>query len=244
MIAAAKNRLIERLLAGANRGMLRRHFHAIHLLGHHHVQDLDRSAPMILYANHSCWWDGLVEFFLTYDILHTDAFLMMEEQQLQRYRFFTRIGAFSVSHGSGKALMHSLNYARELLRGPNRMLCMYPQGEILPNDERPLRFQSGLCSIIEQTANAQLVAVAHRYEFVGEQKPEVFVSIGAPHRMVPGEHRIAMRARLEETLTRLLDDLSCAIVSKTYHRDAVSVLRGRASTNVVYDRARFWSGAA
>jgi chlorobactene lauroyltransferase len=244
MITSSKNRLIERILAGINRRMLRRHFHAVHLLGHHHCETLDRSVPMILYANHSCWWDGLIEFFLTHDVIGTDAFLMMEEEQLQRYRFFTRIGAFSVRHGTGRSLMDSITYASQLFERPNRMLCIYPQGELLPNDLRPLRFQSGITSILDRLPQAQLVPLAHRYEFAGEQKPEVFLSIGAPVHLYAGEQRIPIRRALEETLTHLLDDLRCAISSRTYNQHALCLLRGRASSNVRYDRARAWTGAA
>jgi hypothetical protein len=40
------------------------------------------------------WWTGL-RFFLSKALWNIDAYVMMDIEQMQKYRFFKRIGAFS-----------------------------------------------------------------------------------------------------------------------------------------------------
>jgi hypothetical protein len=57
-------------------------------------------------------------------------------------------------------------------------MWLFPQGEMLPQDRRPLKFFSGIAKLAEKIANVNLVPVCFRYEFLMEQRPEVFISIG------------------------------------------------------------------
>ena len=69
---------------------------------------------------------------------------MMEESQLRRYFFFSWIGCFSVDRHHPRAAMQSIQYAAHLLKEhPGRMVWLFPQGEIAPNDRRPLVFFRG-----------------------------------------------------------------------------------------------------
>ena len=238
MIPASKNGIIELLFAGMNRRMLKRHFHALHLLGRERFEKLDRSLPVIVYGNHSCWWDGLIEFFLAREVLGMDSFLMMDEQQMSRYSFFRWIGAFSVNRSSGRAMITSIEYAANLFDRPNRLLWIYPQGDMQPNDFRPIRFHSGIGSIVDRLSRVQLMPLAHRYEFLMEQRPEAFVSLGEPILVTRVEQRKALLVQLEESLTRLLNDLRCRIAAGTQREEFDCVLHGQRSTNVRYDRFR------
>jgi chlorobactene lauroyltransferase len=238
MIPASKNDIIESVFAGMNRRMLKRHFHKLHLLGGDHFTRVDRSLPVVVYGNHSCWWDGLIEFFLAREVLKIDSFLMMDEEQMSRYSFFRWIGAFSVNRSSGRKMMSSIEYAAQLFDRPNRLLWMYPQGDMQPNDVRPLRFHSGVVSIVQRLSRVQLMPLAHRYEFLMEQRPEAFVSVGEPIVVAGAEQRKALLGRLEETLTQLLDDLRCRIASGTGLDEFACLLHGRRSTNTRYDRFR------
>src|SRR5262249_11056728 len=46
--------------------------------------------PLIVYLNHPSWWDGYMAFVLNRIVLgdHFQGYLMMEEKELRRYRFF------------------------------------------------------------------------------------------------------------------------------------------------------------
>jgi 1-acyl-sn-glycerol-3-phosphate acyltransferase len=217
--------------------MLRRHFEGIYVSGSENVQKLDRSRPIILYGNHSCWWDGLLEFFFSHDHYRFDAYLMMEEKQLVRYSFFRWIGAFSVRRESPREAVAALRYAAALFDRPNRVLWIYPQGIMKPNDVRPLGFYSGAARLTQMVEGAQLVPVAHRYEYLMEQRPAAITAFGPPAvEEATGDPR-ELTGKLENRLVELLDNVRCSIASSGLEGFSC-VLRGKSSTNVAYDRAR------
>jgi 1-acyl-sn-glycerol-3-phosphate acyltransferase len=217
--------------------MLRRHFHGVHASGFNHPRGLDRSLPIIIYGNHSCWWDGLIEFYLSKGVLDLDAFLMMEEQQMRRYTFFRWIGAFSVNRTSAREAVESLRYASRLFTRPGQVLWIYPQGIMLPNDVRPLVFSTGLVRLLEMIPRVQVMAMAHRYEFLKDQRPDVFVSFGPP-RLVEGcTSGKPLLDAFRQELTDLLDGLKAKILEGRLG-GFETILRGRISTNEGWDRAR------
>jgi len=238
MIEARKNRVIEPVFAAINKIMLRRHFAGVHVSGLEHLGELDRSLPMVFYGNHSCWWDGLIEFFLSKEVLRVDQYLMMDEKQMAKYKFFRWIGAFSVNRENAREAYLSVQYAASLLRQPNRVLWIYPQGVMKPNDARPLRFYAGTAHIVESLKRVQLIPIAHRYEFVMHQRPEAFVSIGPAEVVETVDSRERLIRRLETNLTRLLDELKHNVTSQQLEQFS-TVLAGKRSTNEAYDRFKF-----
>jgi chlorobactene lauroyltransferase len=237
MIEARKNQLFESLFGLYNTHLLRRHFHRLLLDGREEVNKLTRSLPIIFFGNHSCWWDGLIQFYLSRSEFDFDSYLMMDEQQMIRYTFFRRIGVFSVDRASPREAMRSVNYAVSLLDRPNRVLWIYPQAIMRPNDTRPLRFYSGLARIAQALEKVQLVPIALRYEFLREQRPDALVRIGAPIIVEGVRDQKHLSDQLESCLTELLDSLRCSVVSEELDQFEV-LLSGKRSTNVVYDTFR------
>jgi len=237
MMPAQKRPRLERFLAAMNRRILRKHFQRVHAGGMSHVWSLDRTRPIILYGNHSCWWDGLMEFFFSADVFHFDAYLMMEERQLHRYDFFRWIGAFSVNRESPRDALRSIQYAASLFERPGRVLWIYPQGVMRPNDLRPLGFYAGTARLLELLHVPQVLPVAHRYEFLMEQRPEAFSLFGPPVDLADTSGRREITAHLERTLAELLDQLRCSIASGRTE-GFETLLQGGASVNVRYDQIR------
>jgi 1-acyl-sn-glycerol-3-phosphate acyltransferase len=237
MIPASKSRMMETAFARANRAMLRRAFNAVLLKGRDHVEALDRTRPIVGFGNHSCWWDGLIEFFLSRTTFGFDAFLMMDETQLERYRFFKWIGAFSVDRMSPRGAVRSIEYAARLFDRPNRILWIYPQGVMRPNDSRPLAFEQGVARIARALPGVQLLPVVHRYEFLREQRPDALVSFGPAVELPDGDDPKAHARFLETILTDQLDGLRGAVARGEMH-GFEKLLRGRRSTNVLYDTVR------
>jgi len=224
-------------LSAMNRRMMRRHFAGVHADGMSHIWSLDRTRPIIIYGNHSCWWDGLLEFFFSSEVFGFDAYLMMEERQLRRYGFFRWIGAFSVNRESPRDAYRSLGYAVSLFGRPGRVVWIYPQGVMRPNDARPLGFYGGTAYMIERLPGVQVVPVAHRYEFLMEQRPEVFSLFGPPVSLDECATRESVTAHLEHRLVELLDQLRGSVISGS-HGGFSTLLRGRISANERYDQLR------
>ena len=207
MLKANKSRLFETLFAVYNRNLFRRRFAALRVQGIENLQNRKSDLPLILYANHSSWWDGLVAFEIG-RAARLDHFLMMEEKQLKQLFLFRRLGAFSVVRENPRAGLRSINYAVEILKEkPNRALWIFPQGEILPSDVRPLRFYQGLARIVEKTGECLAVPVAMRYEFLGEFKPVAIAKIGRTEVLSNVRDTRKLTEHLSLRLTEILEEL-------------------------------------
>jgi len=243
VIPAHKRPVLEAAMAACNRRFLRKHFHAMWVGGEKHVAGLDRNIPVVLLGNHSCWWDPLVEFFFSHDVFGLDGYAMMDEKQLERYRFFRWIGVFSVRRESSRDAVVSLRYAASILDRPNRALWIYPQGVMLPGDVRPLGFQTGIGRLAHMLARVQFVPFVHRYEFVGDQRPEVFTEYGQPFIPDGSVEVRGMVREVEERVTAMLDDLRCRIARQDTGGFR-NVLRGAPSTSTRWDRVRLLEEAS
>lgn len=180
MLEANKSQRFESVFAVYNRNLFRRRFAGLRVAGIENLKNRDKNLPLVLYANHSSWWDGLAAFEIG-RAAGLDHYLMMEERQLRQLFLFRLLGVFSVVRENPRDSVRSINYAVNLLKEkPNRAVWIFPQGEILPNDSRPLKFYRGIERIIEKTGNCLAAPVALRYEFLGDFKPTAFAKIGVP----------------------------------------------------------------
>ncbi|MCS6848567.1 MAG: lysophospholipid acyltransferase family protein [Anaerolineae bacterium] len=210
------------------------------------------SPPLIMFGNHSAWWDAHLAMALNEECWHTDGYVMVEDIQLARYGFFRWCGAFSVNRRDPRSAVESMNYAISLLTeaprrsaGP-RALLIFPQGEIRANDVRPLVFYQGAGRIASKTAQRAgacvLYPIALRYEFIGEQKPDAFISVGQPIvvRRENGAGAMDPRqitARMEQALTEELDRLHDDVVA--YRLNSFTpLIQGARSINRVWDAVR------
>lgn len=213
MLKANKSRWFEKLFAVYNRNLFRRRFAALRVAGIDNLLNRNLDLPLVLCANHSSWWDGLVAFEIG-RAGRLDHFVMMEERQLRQLFLFRRLGAFSVVRENPRESLESVNYAVELIKEkPNRALWIFPQGEILPNDARPLRFFNGVGRIIEKTRNCLIAPVAMRYEFSGEFKPTAFAKIGQVAIAYKFENSKELIERLSNRLTETLDELRTEVLT-------------------------------
>jgi 1-acyl-sn-glycerol-3-phosphate acyltransferase len=180
MLKVNKSGWFEKIFSIYNRNLLKRRFHALHFAGFENLNEKSADIPKIIYVNHSSWWDGLVAFQIS-SLLKLNAFVMMEEKQLKRLSLFRKLGAFSVVRENPFKAIKSINYAADLLKeNAKSILWVFPQGEILPNDVRPLKFYSGVSRIIQKVGKCLVYPVALRYEFLGDFKPEIFARVGKP----------------------------------------------------------------
>jgi hypothetical protein len=103
--------------------------------------------------------------------------------------------------------MESISYAGGLFDRPNRAVWVFPQGVLLPNDVRPIECAPGFVRIARDQSGVQFVPLAFRYEFMMEQRPECFVSVGEPVTVGKVGEEKPLVALLAARLTALLDAL-------------------------------------
>jgi len=238
MIQAAKNPVGEWLIWRLVSSGVRKHFHAVHVRQRAPMASDDPAIPTIVYLNHSGWWDGHLCMILGRLVLQKSSYMLVEEQNLRRYRFFTWAGAFGVDRDDPRAALGSLAYATGLLRAdPRAAIFICPQGTIAPNDRRPLKFLRGIAHLARSLDAVRLVPVAARYDFVQEQQPEIFLSVG-PALLCAGAaiRPHALTTQLETALTTELDALHGDIVAEQF-ADFTTVLQGSSGIDRLFDRA-------
>ncbi len=191
MIAANKNDILDSLLFLYFRRSARKAFHTIAGRGLERLKQLPKDRPVLLFCNHTNWWDGLMVYLLTRYMPHKACYCMMEEKQLKHYRFFTWLGAFSVDLSSPIRSAASLRYAQRLLMKNDTAIWIFPQGKLCRQNE-PVEVKPGTDYLATNAPHALLVPVAFRYDFFREDRPNVLIEIGQPFQAIDlAEGRIA-----------------------------------------------------
>ncbi len=226
-------------------GYLRRHFHSVRLLANGAPRER-RGWPVVVYLNHSAWWDPLVCLLLARQFFRQrDSYGPIDADALQRYQFFRRLGFFGVANGTVRGAADFLDQARGILAAENSALWLTPQGKFADGRARPLRFQSGLGRLARRTRRAAFLPLAIEYTFWEERLPEVLLSFGEPLFFEAARPLSAPESTqlFESALASVQDQLAAASQRRNPEEWQILV-RGHAGTNRVYDlwrraRAKF-----
>ncbi len=189
--------------------LFKRHFHTIQVLGD--LPEVPNHLPLLLLPNHSTWWDGFFIYLLNKRIFRRTAYLMMLEAQLSKYKFFAKIGAYSIEPKHRQGIVESLEYTVELLKRGTPLISIFPQGELLPWHTRPLNYKRGVEWVLREYGKpVAILPVAIRTEFLGEKRSEAFFLFG-DIKVFDSNTFLGMEW-LEETETALLAELALRIL--------------------------------
>ncbi len=162
-------------------GMPEKRFHGLYYKGaEKFYTQKDPDTPIIMFAPHHNWWDGMMGYVICNRIFKKEIRIMIEE--LNRFPLIRRGGAFSVNKKSPQASMPAIKYAVDCLGDPNNILYIFPEGIIKPPNHRPLELQTGMTYIAEKAAKkygkVALMPVAVNYCFLRENVPEILIDFG------------------------------------------------------------------
>jgi 1-acyl-sn-glycerol-3-phosphate acyltransferase len=226
-----------------SRRYLRRHFHSLRV-------SLDGRPPaslhlpLVIYSNHAAWWDALVGLVLKAEFFSgRKAFAPIDSKALEKYKMFRRLGFFGVEPGTQRGAVPFLRTAENILRKPDSLLVVTPQGRFADVRERPVRFQAGLGHLATRVEHAVFLPMATEFIFWEERLPEILVRFGEPVE-VGAEPAPAYAAKdwttfFEQKLEAIQDAL--ATEAKRRNPDEFQiVLRGGAGQGGIYD---WWRSA-
>jgi len=221
-----------------SRRYVRRHFHSLRVLR----DGLPFSAaglPLVIYSNHASWWDALVGLVLKNEFLSgRTAFAPIADEMLQKYKMFARLGFFGVEQGTQRGALKFLRTAETILRDPDSLLVITPQGRFTDVRERPLHFEAGLGRLATRVERAVFLPMATEFVFWEERLPEILVRFGEPVE-VRAEHGAAFDAKYWKSLfEQKLEATQDALAAAAQRRDPVEfqiVLRGGAGQGGIYD---------
>ena len=186
------------------RRYFRRHFRAVRVQGADRFRDLH--GPLIVYANHSSWWDPMVSFLLSAELMpHRRHFAPMEAESLNRYAVLKKLGVFPVEIETSRGAVQFLRTGQAVLESGG-VLWITPQGRFADPRERPLTFKPGLATLAARVGQCTVLPLAIEYTFWNERKPEVLMEFADPIQ-VDGADAADLGANLLEALTRVMDQL-------------------------------------
>ena len=213
------------------RGYFRRHFRAVRV-SHGERLGLVEQGPLIVYANHSSWWDPMVSVLLAQKLLPGRRhYAPMDAVSLERYGILKRIGIFGVDLNSIRGAARFMRTGLDLLAGGG-VLWITPQGRFVDPRERPLVFKPGLAALAGKVrGGCTVLPLAIEYAFWNERMPETLLHFGEPV-FVDGT-----AADIEDRLKAALLETMEALERMSIARDpaAFAVLHaGRAGTGGFY----------
>ena len=234
--------LLLRWFTWYSRRYLRRHFHSLRISCAGLPPDV-RGLPLVVYSNHASWWDALVCLVLKDQFFpERNAFTPIDAAMLERYGFFRKLGFFGVEQRSRRGAIQFLRTAGNILREPESLLAITPQGRFADARQRPVRFEAGLGHLAARAERAVFAPMAMELVFWEERLPEILVRFGEPVQ-VRREHNAAFDAKYWTTLfEQKLAETQDALAAEAQRRnreDFEIILRGGAGQGGVYD---WWRG--
>jgi 1-acyl-sn-glycerol-3-phosphate acyltransferase len=159
---------------------LARHFHTLRL-SRSQRPDLTaaRERPLIVYLNHSSWWDPLVCLQLAGQLFPGRRhYAPLEQATIRRHRLFARLGFFAVDLESARGARRLLEQATRVVEQPEATLWVTAGGTPADPRERPLKLQPGLGHLAARARHAVLLPLALEYPFWSDPLPEALARFG------------------------------------------------------------------
>jgi 1-acyl-sn-glycerol-3-phosphate acyltransferase len=217
------------------RSYFHRHFHGVRVSGA--AQFANNGRPLIVYGNHSSWWDPMVSILLADGLMpERSHYAPMDAEALARYRILQKVGIFPIEIKTTRGAVHFLSIGETILERGG-VLWVTPQGQFVDSQIKPLVFKPGLAALAVRVAAAKgdctVLPLAIEYLFWDERLPEVVLRFGTPVRVVGGETPDAVHMQLISALDSTMNQLRQLAAA----RDAgafTTLLRGKLGVGGFY----------
>ncbi len=157
--------------------LLKKNFSSFYLANNFPQLNLENG--LVVSPNHFSWWDGFFIDFLMREKSNRKLHIMMLEDQLEKYWFFKKLGAFSISPGKAVSISRTVAYTKSLIQDKNNYVVIYPQGEIEPFDKPKLNLKPGLKIFLKDLKNeTSVLPVAFKIQYDERSKPSVIARFG------------------------------------------------------------------
>ncbi len=200
------------------RGYFRRHFHAVRVSGAERFSALANAGPVIVYANHSSWWDPMVSVYLAETLMEArQHYAPMDAAALERYAILKRVGIFGVEMNSARGAAKFLKTSKAILSAGG-VVWVTPQGRFVDVRARPLEFKPGLSALASRvaasTGRCTVVPLAIEYPFWDERLPECLLHFGEPVKVDSGQDAEMLQQQLVKSLEAAMNTLSALTIER------------------------------
>lgn len=157
--------------------LLRSNFRSFYILND--LPEIPKSAGLVVTPNHFSWWDGFIIDFITRRLIKRKFHVMMLEDQLRKYWFFKKLGAYSINPTNPISTARTLNYTRELLLSPKNLVVVYPQGTIQSLNSKSITLREGLQKLLDKNkCEVQVLPLAVKFEYKENKNPDIVARFG------------------------------------------------------------------
>jgi 1-acyl-sn-glycerol-3-phosphate acyltransferase len=194
--------------------------------------------PLIVYANHSSWWDPMVSVLLAERLLPgRKHYAPMDAAALKRYAILAKIGIFPVEMGTARGAVQFLRTSQAILASGG-VVWITPQGRFADSRARPLGFKPGLGALALRCPEVSVIPLAIEYTFWDERLPETLLRFGTPVRLAEGMNEEAATERLASALVETMEELRAAAMARDASAFRV-LLRGGRGVGGMYGIGRW-----
>jgi len=128
---------------------------------------------ILLLQNHISWWDGFWGNYLAYQFIKRNFHVMVQEDQVKKHPYLRYRGAYSVKKGS-REMFESLDYTTELLKNPDNLVQIFPQGRLQSMHVKEIQMEKGVKRLISQLpSKCQVIYNTVTIEYLESFKPAV-----------------------------------------------------------------------
>jgi 1-acyl-sn-glycerol-3-phosphate acyltransferase len=201
------------------------------------VPELAADVPLVVFLNHASWWDPLVGLEVARRFFPGRThYAAIDAEELDRYRFFRKLGFFGVERGTARGARSFLRTSEAVLAVRGSLLWITPEGRFADPRERPLRLRPGIGLLARRLRHVVFLPLALEYPFWEERLPEALARFGEP--VAAGTHPELSSRGWAELLAARLEGAMDALRDAALRRDPADfefLLRGRTGVGVVYD---------
>jgi len=213
-----------RFFRGVVRSYFRRHFRAVMVQHQERLKRVD--GPLVVYANHSSWWDPMVSVLLGEQLLPGRAhYAPMDAAALKKYPILRRLGIFPVEMTTARGAAQFLRTSQAVLESGG-VVWITPQGRFADPRE-PLAFKPGLGALATRVPGLTLVPLAIEYTFWDERLPETLLRIGEPLHVAAAMSSEDATAMLVSALAVVMSELRTSVMARDPRAFEVLVQGGR-----------------
>jgi 1-acyl-sn-glycerol-3-phosphate acyltransferase len=164
--------------------------------------------PLIVYGNHSSWWDPMIAVLLAARLApQRKHYAPIDEASLKHNRLLARIGLFPVDIASARGARQFL-VASQAIAQENGVLWVTPQGRFADTREQPLAFKPGLAALAARLPSATFIPLATEYTHWNTRLPIAFAHFGRPVTAAPTTDN------LEQALAQTMDELKSCVLTR------------------------------
>jgi len=224
-----------RLFTRIVRRYFRSHFRSV--MAQHAERLAAQSGPLIVYANHSSWWDPMISILLAQTLLPgSKHYAPMDADALARYPILRRLGIFPVEMTTARGAAQFLRTGCAILR-EGGVLWVTPQGRFADPRAWPLAFKPGLAALALRVPEATIVPLAIEYTFWDERLPEALLHVGSAVTLEVASTTENATKQLETALAAAMLALQKASIARDPHAFE-PLLQGKRGTGGFYGLGR------